>query len=171
MRCGPIVLSAVLLGSATACGPADSGHPSAQSPPPGAIAVPSGNDTRRLYYVPIYSHIYYRDPRSAFDLAATLSVRNTDPEHGLHLTRADYYDTHGRPLRAYLAQPRQLGPLETAEFVVPARDTAGGSGANFLVELSMDSAVTEPVVEAVMVGINGNAGVSFVSPGRLIRRP
>jgi hypothetical protein len=171
MRGAPKALAAALVVAATACSPAEKGHPGAPSAPPGTVAVPGSGDARRLYYVPVYSHIYYRDPRSAFDLATTLSVRNTDPQHALHLTRADYYDTGGRPLRAYLSAPRRLGPLETAEFVVPMRDTTGGSGANFLVELSLDSAVTEPVVEAVMVGINGTAGVSFISPARLLRRP
>jgi hypothetical protein len=140
---------------------------------PRPLAVPSSQDgsARRVYYVPVYSHIYYQDSASAFDLAATLSVRNTDPQHGLGLTGVNYYDTHGRPLRSYLHAPRRLAPLATAEFVVPSRDASGGSGANFLVELTMDSVVTEPVVEAVMIGISGNAGVSFVSPGRMLRRP
>jgi hypothetical protein len=148
-------------------------RPDGESAGPGPMAVPASAERsgRRVYYVPIYSHIYYQDSASAFDLAATLSVRNTDPQHGLGITRVDYYDTHGRPLRAYVRTPQRLAPLATAEFVVARRDASGGSGANFLVELALDSVVTEPVVEAVMVGISGNAGVSFVSPGRVLRRP
>lgn len=35
-------------------------------------------------YVPIYSHIYHGDRENPFDLAATLSIRNTDP--GIDIT-------------------------------------------------------------------------------------
>lgn len=154
-----------------ACGTKPDAPPREPTAAPGAVQVPRAGEGALLYYVPVYSHIYHRDTASASLLAVTLSIRNTDPHHGLTLRRVDYYDTRGRPLRAYLRAPRPMAPLETAEFVVPRNDETGGSGANFLVELAADSAVTEPLVEAVMVGVTGNVGVSFISPARLLRRP
>ncbi len=61
--------------------------------------------------------------------------------------------------------------MATMEFVVENDDREGGSGANFLVELTAPRNVTEPVVEAVMVGGSGTLSVSFATVGRaLVRR-
>jgi hypothetical protein len=134
--------------------PADSAHPV----------------VRQVVYVPVYPRIYFRDQRRAIDLAATLSVRNTDPEYPLTVTAVLYFNTAGRLVRSYLRGPVRLGPMATAEYVVEPRDTAGGSGANFLVEWTADRRVTEPVIEAVMIGATGAQGISFVSVGRPLRR-
>lgn len=170
---GRLMMGALLL-AASAC--ERGGPPKARdtaATPAASAMVPRAADTsgKRLYYVPVYSHIYFRDTVSAVNLAVTVSIRNTDPQHGLTLSRVDYYDTHGRPLRAYLSSPRRLAPLETAEYVLPRDDTTGGSGANFLVELAADSIVTDPVLEAVMIGFSGNVGTSFVTHARLLQRP
>lgn len=163
---------ALLLAAGCEPGGAPKARESAATPAASAVVPRAGDGSgKRLYYVPVYSHIYFRDTVSAVNLAVTLSIRNTDPQHGLTLSRVDYYDTRGRPLRAYLASPRQLAPLETAEYVVRRDDTSGGSGANFLVELAADSIVTDPVLEAVMIGFSGNVGTSFVTHARLLQRP
>jgi hypothetical protein len=45
----------------------------------------------------------------------------------------------------------------------------GGVGANFIVEWIAEKEVSEPVVEAVMISAASNQGISFVSPGRIIK--
>lgn len=166
------VIGTLILAS-TACGPGATPREPERIVTPSTAVVPGLADPsgRRLYYVPVYSHIYFQDTTSAVNLAVTLSVRNTDPQRSLKLRRVDYYDTRGRPLHAYVPATRVLGPLETAEFVVHRNDVAGGSGANFLVEVASDSTATDPVVEAVMIGFSGNVGTSFVTQARLLRRP
>ena len=136
-----------------------------------APAIPAAADSaRRVFYVPVYSHIYHRDQHRFIDLAITLSVRNTDPQHPITLTAADYYDTRGRAVRSYVRQPARLAPMATMEFVVEDDDRQGGSGANFLVALTVPPHVTEPVVEAVMVGGSGTLSVSFATTGRALAR-
>ena len=46
--------------------------------------------------------------------------------------------------------------------------SAGGVGANFLVDWVAEEPVQEPVIEAVMVGHEGNRSVSFVRSGQSI---
>jgi len=41
-------------------------------------------------YVPVYSHICTEDRQRPFNLAVTLSVRNTDPAKSMSLTSVDY---------------------------------------------------------------------------------
>ena len=41
----------------------------------------------------------------------------------------------------------------------------GGSGANFIVEWVAKSKVNNPVIEAVMAGIEGQTGISFARLG------
>ena len=41
-------------------------------------------------YVPIYSHIYIGDRERPFLLAATLSIRNTDPDHQITVLSVNY---------------------------------------------------------------------------------
>ena len=119
-------------------------------------------------YVPAYSHVYSGDRQRPVDLTATLSVRNADAGGSIQIRRVRYVGTDGRVLRSYLAEPRTLGPLATAEFVVDESDRAGGVGASFLVEWGADAAVAAPVVEAVMISTAGQQGISFVTEGRVV---
>lgn len=122
-------------------------------------------------YVPIYSHIYYGNNRREINLAATLSIRNTDLNNPIIVTIVDYYDTNGKLVRKYLNQPLQLPPMATRDYIVEEDDTIGGSGANFIVEWKSKAAVSEPVVEAVMISTHSSQGISFVSHGRVIKPP
>jgi len=58
--------------------------------------------------------------------------------------------------------------MATADFVIQRKDKTGGPGANFLVEWSSEEDVDEPVIEAVMIGQHGNAGISFTGAGRTL---
>lgn len=120
-------------------------------------------------YVPIYSHIYTVNQNQTIDLAATLSVRNTDLTHPIIVAAVRYYNTNGELVRQYLEQPVELRPLASAEFVVNQEDTSGGVGANFVVEWLAQNQVSNPVIEAVMMNTMGNQGISFVSSGRVIK--
>jgi hypothetical protein len=124
--------------------------------------------TGQTIYVPIYSHIYYKDRSRALDLTATLSIRNTDQTHGLTITTVRYHDTAGKLVKEYVTQPLPLGPLATAEFIVKEQETSGGSGAKFIVDWVATERVTAPIIEAVMVNSSLSLGLAFVSPGRVI---
>jgi len=125
---------------------------------------------RRTVYVPVYSSIPLGlDLRlKSVELTATVSVRNVSPQHALVIDFVRYYDSAGKRLRDYLDQPGELGPLATVEFVVTRADTSGGPGANFLVHWTGPVGIDEPMIEAIMVGQSGNAGISFTSPGRVV---
>ncbi len=124
--------------------------------------------TRQLVYVPAYSAIYWGFDEQLAELAVTLSIRNVNAKDPIVVHSAKYFDSDGKEVREFVAAPSELGPLATADFVIQRRDTSGGPGANFLVEWSSASDVDEPVIEAVMVGQHGNAGVSFVGLGRAL---
>ncbi len=119
-------------------------------------------------YVPVYSHVYAQGGRP-FLLEATLSIRNTDPENPIFVRSVNYYDTEGKLSRSFVDRMLRLGPLVTIDFLVPQRDTVGGSGANFIVEWSAQQAVDEPIIEAVMVGIAGTQGICFSRTGQPLR--
>jgi hypothetical protein len=121
-------------------------------------------------YVPVYSHIYSVSKSQKMDLSATLSLRNTDQTYPIIITSVLYHDTNGQLLRKYLEKPVELRPLASAEFVVDQADTGGGVGASFLVEWVAQQEVTDPVIETVMINTMGNQGISFVSPGRVVKR-
>ena len=122
-------------------------------------------------YVPVYSHIFaedrYRD--RPFLLTATLSVRNTDPERPFTLQRVDYYDSEGALLQRYLEAPITLAPLASTHYIVPESEAKGGAGAKFLIEWQAPAAVSEPIIEAVMIGTKLQQGISFISTGRAIK--
>lgn len=125
--------------------------------------------TGQLLYVPVYSHIYIGDKERPFNLAVTLSIRNTDTRAELHLTAVDYYDSDGHLIRHYLDSPQTLGPLASTRFVIAEKDVTGGSGANFLVRWDSSAPVNTPVVETVMIGAQSGQGISFTSPAREIK--
>ncbi len=123
-----------------------------------------------VVYVPAYSHIYDQDGTREFDLAATLSVRNTDPERTLTVASVSYYDSAGHLVRDYLDAPLTLGPLASRSFVVAERDRTGGSGANFLVTWSARRALSEPLIESVMISTASAQGLSFTGQSQVVRR-
>jgi hypothetical protein len=128
-----------------------------------------GLSNGQLVYVPIYSHVYYGDREGTILLTSILSVRNTDPRQAITLLQVDYYDSEGKLLRKYLTQPVTLGPLGSNRFIVKTSDTAGGSGANFLVRWKAETPVNDPILEGVMIGASGQLGISFTSRGQVIR--
>jgi hypothetical protein len=120
-------------------------------------------------YVPVYSHIYYENQKEVLYLSATLSIRNTDLSNPIIITSVRYYNTEGKLIKQYLERPVELSPLASTDFIVERTDTSGGSGANFIVEWIAEKDVSKPVVEAVMISAASNQGISFVSPGRIIK--
>ncbi|MGK7915370.1 MAG: DUF3124 domain-containing protein [Prochloraceae cyanobacterium] len=125
--------------------------------------------TGQTIYVPVYSHIYYLNQQNAYYLAANLSIRNTDLTNSIIITSIKYYDTNGQLVREYSGLPLKLAPLASTDFFIEQRDPSGGVGANFLVEWIAEEKVSEPIVEAVMIGTAGTQGISFVSPGKVIQ--
>lgn len=123
----------------------------------------------QVVYVPTYSHIYIQDGDRDFDLTATLSVRNTDPENPITIRRIRYFNSEGQVVRSYLTKPRILGPLSSMAVVIEERDRTGGVGANFLVAWGSDLEVSQPVIEAVMISTASSQGISFVSRGVVVR--
>jgi hypothetical protein len=132
------------------------------------------NDTAKIIagetiYVPVYSSIYAWEQRRTINLTATLSVRNTDLAQSIIVVSINYYDYNGQLVRQHLEQPVELGALSAASFVVDQEDTSGGVGAAFVVEWVAQQEVSVPVIEAVMINATGNQGISFISPGRVIK--
>ncbi len=116
-------------------------------------------------YVPVYSHIYAGGGEPHL-LETTISIRNSDPQRAINVTSARYFDTKGSLIQEHVEGRLQLGPLETAAFLVRKRDARGGSGANFIVAWNSEKPVYEPIIEAVMVGQTKNQSISFKSVGR-----
>ncbi|QWV95504.1 DUF3124 domain-containing protein [Geomonas oryzisoli] len=133
----------------------------------------SASDVRlskgQTVYVPVYSNVF-SGPRSLpFQLAATLSIRNTDMDSWLRIASIDYYDTSGKLLRRYRDMPLSLAPLASTYVHIEEKDVTGGFGANFIVKWQADRTINTPIIECVMIGATSGQGISFVSPGQPIR--
>jgi len=131
----------------------------------GPVDVPK---IHQLVYVPAYSEIYWGFDRQIADLAVTLSIRNVNAKVPIVVHSAKYFNSDGKEVQELVPVASQLGPLASADFVIQRRDSSGGTGANFLVEWSSSKDVDEPVIEAVMLGQHGNAGISFTGMGRVL---
>ena len=119
-------------------------------------------------YVPVYSSLSLGVAHRAgtVDLGATVSVRNVSSVHPITLDWVRYYDSVGTQVRDYLDKASTLPPMGSVEFVIQRSDVAGGPGANFLIQWHAAAVVDEPLIEAIMLGQSGNAGISFSSRGR-----
>jgi len=129
---------------------------------------PAGLNGGATVYVPIYSSLPLGldIKQQTVELSATVSVRNVSQTQAIVIDSVRYYDSMGVKVREYLDQPAQLAPLASVEFVVRRADTKGGAGANFLIHWRGPAQIDEPLIEAVMTGKSGNAGISFTSAGR-----
>ncbi len=122
----------------------------------------------QVVYAPVYSHIYIGDRERPFLLAVTLSIRNTDPEDAIVVTKVSYFNSEGTRLEEYLKQPVTLEGMSATRFVVHESDETGGSGASFLVEWETAKSVSPPIIETVMIGAQTQQGISFTSRGQVI---
>lgn len=136
------------------------------------FAGPVHSDVKRVrgqtVYVPAYSHIYHGDRKAPFYLTVTVSIRNTDIVHPIKILSVEYFDTDGKLLKKYLEKEVTLRPLGSVEFVVKESEKAGGAGANFLVKWESEKAVTEPIIESIMISTATQQGISFTSRGQAI---
>lgn len=122
-----------------------------------------------VVYVPVYSEIFHTDVKRKVKLSATLSIRNTSTDSEIVVSTVDYYDTHGNLISHYLTSPLKLKPLQTVSYVVEYKENIGGIGANFIVEWASEKEVSEPVIQAVMIGGSSSLGISFVCDGKVIQ--
>jgi hypothetical protein len=120
-------------------------------------------------YVSVYTHIYSGLKGRPFELGATLSIRNTDSKHPITLVSVKFYDTEGKLLKEYLAEPIRLNALVSTRYVLKEGESGGGSGANFLVTWKSEKMVNPPIIEAIMIGTRSGQGISFVSQGQVIQ--
>jgi hypothetical protein len=122
-------------------------------------------------YLPVYSHVWHGDvdskgvPQQTL-VSALVSVRNTDPAKSIRIVSAQYYDTHGKKLRQYVPSPKTIGPMGTYEIYVPRSDTAGGSGANFVIAWQADSPANPPIIEALHLNLPAGRSISFITTAR-----
>ena len=128
------------------------------------IALSAG----QTVYVPIYSHIYSGLKGRPFNLAATLSIRNTDPKHAITLVSVKFYDSDGKLVKKYLDKPAELKAMASTRYILTESDAGGGSGANFLVKWTSRTKINPPLIEGVMIGTRSGQGISFVSRGQVI---
>ncbi len=124
---------------------------------------------RDTLYVPIYSDIYVDANNQNSMLAATLSIRNTSYTDSLYVSKIDYFDTNGTLVKSFIENTISLTPMATVNYVIEKENDLGGPGANFIVCLSAKSDQVTPIVQAIMVGENGNKGFSFTASGQSIR--
>ncbi|MEW6657921.1 MAG: DUF3124 domain-containing protein [Thermodesulfobacteriota bacterium] len=118
-------------------------------------------------YVPSYANII--GDMQHITVRANLIIHNTDPTHAITLVRVDNYDTHGKLVEKYLAQPVQLKPLAATRIIIKnPKKGDEGAGANFIVQWRSENKVTEPIVECIMVGSLGTQGHTFSSQSRVI---
>lgn len=122
-----------------------------------------------LVYVPIYSDIYIDATTQKSLLAATLSIRNTSHTDSIFISKIDYFNTGGDLVRSYITNTISIEPMATVNYVIEKEDDTGGPGANFIVELSARSQNVKPLIQAVMIGQDGNTGFSFVTDGYSIK--
>jgi Protein of unknown function (DUF3124) len=174
MRIYPFFYSLVAVFFLTACtspNPAQQADAPQETPSPQVVNVDKNfkKVAGQTIYVPVYSHVYHDDGKKIFNLATTLSIRNTDLKNSIVIIFVRYYDTNGKLVRQYLEQPIQLNALTSTEFVINSTDTSGGSGAKFIVEWVAQTQASEPIVEAVMIGSGNHQGISFISPGKVIK--
>jgi Protein of unknown function (DUF3124) len=133
-----------------------------------ARAQPVDAKDGQILYVPVYADILVGEGARPTEMAATLAIRNTDMQHEIFVTSVRYYDTAGQLIETYLEGVYGLGPLASASIFINAAGNHGRLGASFVVEWAAESAVSDPVVETIMVGASGTKGFSFTNPARSI---
>ena len=119
-------------------------------------------------YLPIYSHMLYGNigksgKASNAMLSALVSIRNTDGKRALRIQSARYFDTQGKMLNERVPAPVTIQPYGTLEIFVDLNDSAGGSGANFIIKWDADQPINPPLVESLHANMDGGKAVIFMT--------
>lgn len=124
------------------------------------------NQTRGgTVYAPVYSHTFVGEGNVQFNFTVTLSLRNTDQTNPISISRLDYYNSDGKLVKSYLEKDRVLQPMASMKVLIKESDTTGGEGASFLITWRSGFAVSQPIIESLMVGTRQQQGISFISRG------
>ncbi|WP_422923588.1 DUF3124 domain-containing protein [Singulisphaera sp. PoT] len=172
VRRSPAVWAWILLAAAASCKEPTPGQIPGNGPRSGVSEAepldPAKIAAGQTLYVPAYSHVLTANDARPFNLALTLSIRNTDRTHPILLTGINYFDRDGKQVRQYLKKPQRLAPMASAEIFVKEKDTSAGSSASFLVDWVAERKVSDPISEVVMIGTASTQGISFTCTGRVI---
>ena len=164
-RISIILFTAIVFAMLVGCsGQTDEATPAIAPVASGDLRIVTG---QRLY-VPAYSEVYSASEDETWDMAVTLSIRNTNLDKSIFIDSVQYFDTNGQLVTDYVDSPLQLAPMATTEYVIARDDDQGGTGANFIVVWGAEEPVYEPVVEAVMISMVGTQGLSLLSPARVL---
>lgn len=120
-----------------------------------------------ILFVPVYSSVYHQS-NEIFDLAATLSIHNTDLSSSIKLLKINYYNTKGKMVKSFSDGDLKLNPLESIQFIIKETDISGGTAPKFIIQWISDTNVTKPVVEAVMISTSSQQGISFKTESRVL---
>ena len=121
---------------------------------------------RHTVYVAAYSTIKVASGKGKVNLATTLTIHNTSRKVQTNILRIDYFDTAGNVIQNYLTKPVAIRPLGSAETFVRFEDTREEPGQTSSSSGGLMGTITEPLIEAVMVGTMGAQGFSFTSRGK-----
>ena len=125
---------------------------------------------KEIVYVPVYSDIYYHDGTKRFLLTVTVSIRNISLKDSSYILNAVYNDSYGKLLRSFASKPILLKPLESIEFVIEDKEDKGGAGASFILEWGGSKHSDQMLIQSVMIGTEGQQGISFTAKGEVISR-
>lgn len=139
-----------------------------------AIADEPALSKGQTLYLPIYSHVWHGDLKDRgyplkSPFSALVSIRNADLKNTIRVLSARYFDTGGKQLHEYISAAKTIPPMGTYELYVERKESAGGSGANFVILWEAGTPTNLPVVEAVHTDIQGNHTLSFITTARAIR--
>jgi len=138
----------------------------------GKLLIKEDLSTKKVHgqvlYLPVYSNIPNPEMGEKYDMSAFLAIHNTDFNNIIKIIKVLFFDNDGKLVSSFLKNDTILNPLGAVNYYIPSSDQSG-TGANFIVEWTADSLVTEPLIESVMVGFKRQQGVSFISQGRIIR--
>ena len=119
-------------------------------------------------YLSVYSSIYSLTEQKTHNLTVTASIRNTSLLDTVYISKARYYNSHGKMIRSYLDNPIYIAPLETVEMVIDEVDQEGGISASFIFDWQKKPDSSEPLFEGVMISTYGTQGLSFTTQGKRI---
>ncbi|PKL43949.1 MAG: hypothetical protein CVV41_09305 [Candidatus Riflebacteria bacterium HGW-Riflebacteria-1] len=122
----------------------------------------------QMIHVSAYSFVYSYEKGRQFNLAVTLSIRNTDRNHKILVESVRYNDINGKLITEYIKEPALVNPGACIQYLINESDPAGGSGPSFVIRWRSAHAVSQPVVETVMIGTKSQQGISFLCSGHVL---
>jgi hypothetical protein len=124
-----------------------------------------------IIHLPVFGYVSTLKAGRTLELTATVTIHNTSDQYPIVLLDVQHVDDQGKLQAHLIDEALEISPLGTVRWVIPGRNASLGIAHSLRLEWgSRQASLSDPIVEAVMIGTQSGQGASFTTEGKIVQR-